>query len=60
MDNGYAVGPPDQVFPAVTRWSQELNFNTGLLVRKDKLACFSLGHPSDRPRGVVRGEVQVG
>jgi hypothetical protein len=41
MDDGYAAGPPHVVFPAVQRFADAIFLSLGLVVRFDKLECFS-------------------
>ena len=50
MDDGYAVGPPEIVFPAVVRFAAALR-DLGLDLQIDKSSCFSpeadlLSHPA--------------
>ena len=41
MDDGYAVGPAAVVFPAVMRFAEAVREALRLVVRVDKLSCFS-------------------
>ena len=58
MDDGYAVGPPQEVFQAVARFADAVS-TLGLELRVDKSKCFSYGvdlfdHP-DRPAAMPLG-----
>ena len=41
MDDIYAVGPAAHVFPAIEAFSREVRDNLGLVLRPEKLECFS-------------------
>ena len=60
MDDGYAVGPPHLVFPAVLRFAERVAA-LGLELQLHKCTCYSRGghmatHP-DRPRLIKVGSV---
>jgi len=58
MDDGYAVGPPREVFRAVARFAEEVR-GLGLELRVDKSKCFSFGvdlsDHQDRPASMPLG-----
>ena len=60
MDDGIAVGPPDVVFSAVQRFSAALQTTTGLVMRFDKLSCFSYAHDLTRCEHRQRFNVPIG
>ena len=52
MDDIYAVGPAAHVFPAIEAFSREVHDNLGLVLRPEKLECFSPSYDLERcPRG---------
>ena len=56
MDDTYAVGPPDRVFPAVLRFKATLREEFGLELREDKSAYYidpagREGYDDDHPEG---------
>ena len=61
MDDGYAVGPPDVVFPAVLRFAERLHA-LGLELQLSKCQCYSVAidlavHPDRPPQMPVGGLV---
>ena len=63
MDDGYAVGPRDVVFQAVTEFAAQVE-ELGLRLQWAKSECFSFAgglescpeRPADMPLGAIRGE----
>ena len=62
MDDGYALGPPDEVFPAVLRFAARVHA-LGLELQVPKCRCFSvaadLENHNSRPSTLPVGEVTL-
>ena len=61
MDDGYAIGPAEQVFPAILRFAARIHA-LGLELQLHKCQCYSprtdvSSHPSRPPAVVVGGVV---
>ena len=58
MDDGYVVGPPEAVFPAVLRFSDNIR-DLGLELQLEKCECYSpagvVHSPDSRPLGMLFG-----
>ena len=58
--HGIGFGPADVVFPAMNRFALALQETTGLVVRFDKLSCFSYGYDLTYCEHRIRHNVPMG
>jgi hypothetical protein len=60
MDDDYAVGPADIVFPAIVRFADAVRESLGLVLRYDKLACFSFTYDLEHCEQRIRLNIPLG
>ena len=60
-DDGYAIGPPSVVFPAVARFREAIRETCGLNLRLSKSLIYTKSGvlPPEAPEGMERAGTQV-